>query len=135
MHSQLTSSLLETSEDEEAKKKELEKQDKKAKKGLTEKEIEAIIDIELSETNTFSILFIASSMVQNDGPDYTVIASENKKYDELKAAKVGSDSYMQRGSQTLNLTLKSKEIPKPKFEQESKDIQSSKWDIDDASKQ
>ena len=66
MHSQLTSSLLETSEDEEAKKKELEKQDKKSKKGLTEKEIEAVIDIELSETNTFDILFIPSSLVQND---------------------------------------------------------------------
>ena len=42
---------------------------------------------------------------------------------------------MQRGSQTLNLTLKSKEIPKPKFEQESKDLQATNWDIDDASKQ
>ncbi len=63
------------------------------------------------------------------------MASESKKYDELKANKVGSDSYMQRGSQTLNLTLKSKEILRPKFEQEPKDIQASNWDIDDASKQ
>ena len=41
MQSQLTSSLLETSEDEEAKKKAEEKLAKKTKKGLTEKEIEA----------------------------------------------------------------------------------------------
>lgn len=41
---------------------------------------------------------------------------------------------MQRGSQTLNLTLKSKEIMRPKFELEAKDIQASNWDIDDASK-
>jgi hypothetical protein len=133
MHSQLTSSLLETSEDEEAKK-EKEKQDKKVKKGLSEKEIEAIIDIELCETETFDLLFIPSSLVQNDAEEYTAIASENKKYEELKANKVGSDSYMQRGSQTLNLTLKSKEIAKPKFEQESKDLQATNWDIDDASK-
>ena len=64
-----------------------------------------------------------------------MIAAENKKYEELKANKVGSDSYMQRGSQTMNLTLKSKEIAKPKFEQESKDLQATNWDIDDASKQ
>ncbi len=51
-----------------------------------------------------------------------MIAAENKKYEELKANKVGSDSYMQRGAQTMNLTLKSKEIAKPKFEQESKDL-------------
>ena len=34
----------------------------------------------------------------------------------------------------MNLTLKSKEIAKPKFEQESKDLQATNWDIDDASK-
>jgi hypothetical protein len=63
MHSQLTSSLLETSEDEEAKKKEQEKADKKAKKGLSEKDLEAIIDIELCETNTFDLMFIPSQLV------------------------------------------------------------------------
>ena len=63
MHSQLTSSLMETSEDEEAKKKEQEKLDKKVKKGLTEKELDMEIDIELSETNTFELLFIPSSLV------------------------------------------------------------------------
>lgn len=116
MHSQLTSSLLETSEDEEAKKKEQDKLDKKAKKGLTEKELDSVIDIELAETETFDLLFIPSSLVQNDAEEYTVIAAENKKYDELRQNKVGSDSYTQRGSQTLNLTLKTKEILKPKFE-------------------
>ena len=135
MHSQLTSSLMETSEDEEAKKKEQEKQDKKAKKGLTERDLDQVVDIELGETNTFDLLFIPSSLVQNDAEEYTVIASENKKYEELKSNKVGSDSYMQRGSQTLNLTLKSKEIPKTKFEQESKALQATNWDIDYASKE
>ncbi len=135
IHSQLTSSMIETSEDEEAKRKEQEKADKKAKKGLSEKELEAIIDIELCETNTFDLLFIPSQLVQNDSEEFTVIAAENKKYEELKANKVGSDSYMQRSAQTLNLTLKSKEIAKPKFEQESKDLQATNWDIDDASKQ
>ena len=75
--------MLETSEDEEAKKKEQEKADKKAKKGLSEKEIEAIIDIELCETNTFDLLFIPSQLVQNDSEEFTVIAAENKKYEEL----------------------------------------------------
>ena len=107
LHSQLTSSLLETSEDEEAKRKEQEKLDKKAKKGLTERELEATIDIELGETETFTLLFIPSSQIQNDTDEYALVAAESKKYDELKANKVGSDSYMQRGSQTLNLTLKS----------------------------
>jgi len=102
---------------------------------LTEKEMESVIDIELCETETFTLLFIPSSQIQNDTEEFAQVAAESKKYDELKANKVGSDSYMQRGSQTLNLTLKSKEILRPKFEQEPKDIQASNWDIDDASKQ
>jgi hypothetical protein len=125
---------METSEDEEAKRKEQEKLEKKSKKGLTERELDLIVDIELGETNTFDLLFIPSCQVQKDSEEFTAIAAENKKYDELKANKIGSDSYMQRGSQTLNLTLKSKEIPKPKFEQESKDLQATFWDISDASK-
>ena len=63
MQSQLTSSLLETSEDEEAKRKAEEKLAKKTKKGLSEKEIEAMIDIELGETETFDLMFIPSSLV------------------------------------------------------------------------
>lgn len=59
----MTSSLLETSEDEEAKRKAEEKLAKKNKKGLTEKEIEALIDIELGESDTFDLLFIPSSLV------------------------------------------------------------------------
>ncbi len=134
MHSQLTSSLLETSEDEEAKKKEQEKLDKKAKKGLTEKELDAVVDIELAETETMTFMMIPSSWVQNDGEEFTHLSAENKKYDDLRQNKIGSDSYTQRGSQTLNLTMKTQEIQKPKFEQESKDPQASKWDITDALK-
>ena len=63
MQSQLTSSLLETSEDDEAKKKAEEKLAKKQKRGLSEREIEAVIDIELAESETFDLLFIPSSLV------------------------------------------------------------------------
>lgn len=98
MQSQLTSSLLETSEDEEAKKKAEEKLAKKNKKGLTEKEIEALIDIELVETETFDLLFIPSCWVQNDTQEHTDLVNENKKYEDLKTNKIGSDSYTERGS-------------------------------------
>lgn len=48
--------------------------------------------------------------MQNDTEEHTAVAAENKKYEELKANKLGSDSYTERGSQTLNLTQKPKEI-------------------------
>lgn len=122
MHSQLTSSLLETSEDEEAKKKAEEKAMKKTRRGLTDRELEQMVDIELVETETFEIMFIPSSLVQNDTDEHTIVANENKKYEELKANKIGSDSYTERGSQTLNLTHKIKEVNFKGFLQENKDL-------------
>ena len=99
MQSQLTSSLLETSEDEEAKKKEQEKLNKKAKKGLSEKEIDAVVDNELAESETFELMFIPSSLVPNDTTEHQEIAMENKKYEELKSNKIGSDSYTEKGKE------------------------------------
>jgi hypothetical protein len=61
---------LETSEDEEAKKKEAEKLAKKQKKGLSDKEIETLVDIELSETDTFELLFIPGIVVAMDTEDH-----------------------------------------------------------------
>ena len=110
MQSQLTSSLLETSEDEEAKRKAEEKAAKKAKKGLTEKELEELVDIELGESETFDLLFIPSCWAINETDEQTIVINQNKKYDELKANKIGSDSYTERGSQTFNLTQKAKEV-------------------------
>lgn len=100
----MTSSLLETSEDEEAKRKEAEKAAKKNKKGLTERELDAFVDIELGETETFELLFIPGVVVAHDTEEHGIVTNENKKYEELKANKIGSDSYTERGSQTLNLT-------------------------------
>ncbi len=39
-----------------------------------------------------------------EGAQAKVEAKNKKSYEELKANKIGSDSYTERGSQTLNLT-------------------------------
>jgi hypothetical protein len=44
---------------------------KKNKKGLSEREINALVDIELCETNTMDLLFIPSSLVPNDTEEHT----------------------------------------------------------------
>ena len=56
------------------------------------------------------MLFIAGVLVAHDTEEHSQVTSDNKKYEELKANKLGSDSYTERGSQTLNLTQKAKEI-------------------------
>lgn len=79
----MTSSLLETSEDQEEKRKAAEREAKKAKKGLSEKEIEALVDIELSETNTFTMLFIPGILVSHESEEHNIVTNENNKYREL----------------------------------------------------
>mmetsp|Transcript_47722 Transcript_47722/g.34976 ORF Transcript_47722/g.34976 Transcript_47722/m.34976 type:complete len:135 (+) Transcript_47722:419-823(+) len=134
MQSQLTSSLLDTSEDEREKQKLAEREAKKAKKGLTDKELTQLIDIELAETNTFELLFIPGIIVAHETEEYAVIQVENQKYNELKENKKGSDLYTERGSQTLNLTQKNRDHNFKGFTQTSREIQVTKFDIDDAAR-
>ena len=61
----VTSSLAETSEDEEAKRK-AEKEKKKDKKGLTEADLAKDVDIELQETDTCFFLHIPSKLVPSE---------------------------------------------------------------------
>jgi hypothetical protein len=42
--------------------------------------------------------------------EYVVIAEEVKNYDQLLVNKKGSDAYEARGSQTVNPTMKTKEV-------------------------
>ena len=135
IHSQLDSSLMETSEDEEAKRKEAEKAAKKAKKGLTAAELDANVDIELAETDTLTLLYIPSTISNHDTEEQQAQSAASKAYEQLKQNKIGSDSYTIRGTQTLNLAQKTKQENFQGFTQESKEVTASNWDIDDASKQ
>ena len=71
IHSQLDSSMMETSEDDEARRKEAEKAAKKARKGFSPEELGEIIDVELSETNTLTFLHIPGTVVNADTEEHT----------------------------------------------------------------
>ena len=113
---------METSEGEEEKRKQMERESKKQKKGLTEKELDQLVDIELSETNTFTMMFIPGILVSHDSEEHNVVTLENKKYEELKANKLGSDSYTDRGSQTMNLAQKNREVSFKGFTYDNKEL-------------
>jgi len=125
---------METSEDEDMKKKEAQKA-AKSKKGLTEEELNTIIDVELKETNTITLMMIPGTAVNHDTEEHVQATADNKAYEQLKQNKIGSDSYNDRGTQTLNLTQKSKSDNFQGFTKESKEITASNWDIVDASMQ
>jgi hypothetical protein len=104
-------SLMGDSEDEEAKKKAEEKRLSKLKKNkLTESELHRFIDIELVETETDTVISIPGITGVAETEEYAVIAEEVKAYDNLLDLKKGSDAYEARGSQTVNPTMKTKEV-------------------------
>lgn len=138
MQSGLSSSLVETSEDEEAKRKEAEKAAKHAKKGLSTKELDADVNVVIEETETVMLLHMASRVVaaqtsgDNNDEEVTKVDAAIKRYDAFLENKKGSDNYTERGSQTMNLTQKTREIANKGFTHEHKEIQASWWDIYDS---
>ena len=94
------------------------------------------VDIELQETETCWLLHIPSKKVPAEpAEEYQNVKAANDVYDNLLKSKIGSDNYNQRGTQTANLTMKTREIAQRGFTQENKDLQASFWDIYDSSKQ
>ena len=120
---------METSEDEEAKKKEAAAAAKQAKKGLSEKELELEVDVEIAETETVFFLHMPSQVVaaQNKGDDaeheeIQKVDADIKRYEKFLELKKGSDNYTMRGSQSMNLTQKTREVSHRGFNQENKEI-------------
>jgi len=109
VHSQLSSSLMDTSQDEQAKR-EAEKAAKQAKKGLSQAELEAEIEVSLKETETIFLMHFPGVVVNHDTEENTQTIALNKEYEALRQNKIGSDSYMARGTQTLNPTQKVKPV-------------------------
>lgn len=77
----MTSSLLETSEDEEAKRKEAEHAAKQTKKGLTEGELNADVTVTLAESETETLLLIPGVYVGGDKEEeFAATEKANKAY-------------------------------------------------------
>ena len=106
----LSSSIVDTSEDEEAKRKEAEKATKSAKKGLDQKELDKDVDVVIEETETIFLLHMPSQVVaaqtsgDGDNEEVSQVDAAIKRYENFLENKKGSDNYTERGSQTMNLT-------------------------------
>lgn len=125
----MLSSMLEGSEDEESKKQEAKKKAKEDKKGLSEQEKNKMVDIELTETETFTLLHIPGTIC-TDPADESLKITED--YKQLLSFKVGADSFSNRGSQTLNLTQKARDVvPDKIFMLKDVKIQANNYEIEE----
>ena len=83
--SQLTSSLVDgTSDDEQAKKKAEAEAKRQKSKQLTEAQLQELVDVELKETNTITLLMIPGTVVNSDTDEERAAKENNKVYQTLK---------------------------------------------------
>ena len=80
-HSQMTSSMMETSEDEREKKRLEDAKQKPKKKGLSEKELDVIVSVEIKETKTITLLHIPGICVNHDTREAAEAQAVNKTYE------------------------------------------------------
>ena len=118
-----------------AKKKAEADAKKQKSKQLTAAQLEELVDVELKETDTITLLMIPGAVVNSDTDEERQAKENNSIYGQLKQNKIGSDLYNIRGSQTLNSGQKHKNWNYSGFTQESKEVVATKWSIDDASRQ
>lgn len=115
----------------------------KAHVKLTERQLQEEIPIIISEQNTVTLFHIPSSIFpaveklpkdEEELQDAAIKECEanTKKYKKLCEIKVSSDAFIEHGTQTFNLTQKTREIDFQGFTQEDKKNQATNWDIDDA---
>jgi hypothetical protein len=115
------------------------KEEKARKKGLSEEELNALVDVELCETETLTLIYIPAIIVPHDTEEngaYQTVVKDNKAYDELINNKTfRADNYTQRGSQTINLGQKPREVQYQGFKQVNSELQVNNFDIVDAASQ
>ncbi|KAM9323067.1 dynein axonemal intermediate chain 4 [Pholidichthys leucotaenia] len=77
---------------------------------VTEDMLKEVISVFITETDTFSLLDIPSTIVSVDAGDAETIKEKNMKYAELCKNRMGNDKYVERSMQTLNGEAKSKHV-------------------------
>jgi len=77
----------------------------------------------------------AQTTGDSNNEEVTIVDAAIKRYEAFLENKKGSDNYTERGSQTMNLTQKTREVANKGFTLEHKEIQASWWDIYDSQQQ
>ena len=63
----------------------------------------------LVETATITIFFLKAQRVSDESPDFEVSKQQNATYDQALKDRIGNDSFVPRGTQTLNPLMKTKD--------------------------
>ncbi|XP_078263518.1 dynein axonemal intermediate chain 4 isoform X2 [Rhinoraja longicauda] len=102
---------------------------------LTDDELNKIVDVYLTETETYTFLNLPVEMISVDSGEAEAIKKRNAQYIELCRERVGNDRYIERMAQTFTGALKSKEVQCDRINTKEQAVMATIWDLYDSFKE
>ncbi|XP_072367189.1 dynein axonemal intermediate chain 4 isoform X2 [Scyliorhinus torazame] len=102
---------------------------------LNEDDLNKIVDVFLTETETFTFLDLPVEMVSVDSAEAEAVKARNLLYVELCKERIGNDRYIERMAQTFSGAQKSKEVQCDKINTQEAGVMATTWDMYDSFKE
>uniref|UniRef100_UPI00398ECB69 dynein axonemal intermediate chain 4 isoform X3 n=1 Tax=Pristiophorus japonicus TaxID=55135 RepID=UPI00398ECB69 len=102
---------------------------------LNEDELNKIVDVYLTETETFTFLDFPVEIISVDSVEAEAIKKRNQLYIDLSKERAGNDCYIERMAQTFTGARKSKEVQCDKVNTAEAGVMATTWDMYDSFKQ
>ncbi|XP_064372403.1 dynein axonemal intermediate chain 4 isoform X2 [Dromaius novaehollandiae] len=102
------------------------------KEQLTKEDLDRIVDIYLTETETIWIFDMPSVMVSVESEDAGKVLERNRIYVDMCKNRLGNERFVERMMQTLNGAPKSKEVQCDEVITEDKGVMVTSWDLYDS---
>ncbi|CAL1536674.1 unnamed protein product [Lymnaea stagnalis] len=97
----------------------------------TEEDLEKIVDITLTETETIWMFDMPDVKVSQESEEVVLLDKRNKTYAELLKSRVGNDLYVERGMITFNEPHKLKSVQTAKIDLIAVGVECTHWDMFD----
>ncbi|XP_052239028.1 dynein axonemal intermediate chain 4-like isoform X2 [Dreissena polymorpha] len=101
------------------------------KEDLNEGDLEKIVDLQLTETETIWLLDMPGICVSLETDEAATVQKKNEAYKELVKNKQGNDSYAERGMNTFNEPQKCKLVQTSKIGYTEMGVNANTWDMFD----
>ncbi|XP_055497906.1 dynein axonemal intermediate chain 4 [Leucoraja erinacea] len=102
---------------------------------LTDDELNNIVDVYLTETETYTFLDLPVEIISVDSGEAEAVKTRNAQYIELCRERVGNDRYIERMAQTFTGAQKSKDIQCDKINTKEQAVMATTWDLYDSYKE
>eukprot|EP00794_Sanderia_malayensis_P008014 gene8013-8873_t len=101
------------------------------KEELTEEDLNKMISVNLTETDTIWLLDLPGTSIAKDSEDAQKVINQNERYEELMKNRAGNDMYIERGMQTYNNAPKHKELQTIPVGKQEIGCMATTWDVYD----